>query len=87
MDDRRLDIHALDDATLAFVRECEVAGRRTVFARDDRPVSILISWDEYLALRETIEIGSDDALLAEIERAEDEVRRGALMLTEDLVGE
>ena len=67
-----------------LVGECELTGKRTVFLRNDRPVAILISHDEYLALRETIEIGSDAALRTAIDRAEDEVKRGAMLLPEDL---
>jgi len=47
-------------------------------------VAILVSYDEYLALRETIEIGNDADLRARIDAAEDEVRRNALILPEDL---
>jgi PHD/YefM family antitoxin component YafN of YafNO toxin-antitoxin module len=55
-----------------------------LFARDGRPVAILISHDEYLALRETIEVSNNADLRRQIETAEDEVKRGAMMLPEDL---
>ncbi len=67
-----------------LVAECEISGKRTVFSRDGRPVAILISHDEYLALRETIDIANNADLRRQIEHAEEEVKRGAMMLPEDL---
>ena len=67
-----------------LVAECEVNGARTVFARNGRPVAILASYDEYLALRETIEIGKDEGLRRQLETSEEEVKRNALILPEAL---
>jgi PHD/YefM family antitoxin component YafN of YafNO toxin-antitoxin module len=67
-----------------LVGECEVTGKRTVFARDGRAVAILVSYDEYLALRETIDISNNADLRRQIESAEEEVKRGAMLLPEDL---
>ncbi|MGZ7030943.1 MAG: type II toxin-antitoxin system Phd/YefM family antitoxin [Thermoanaerobaculia bacterium] len=69
----------------AIVGECELTGRRTIFERNDRPVAVLLSYDEYLALRETIAIGADDALRARIDAADEEVRRNKIMAMEDLL--
>ncbi len=55
-----------------------------MFSRDGRPVAILLSHDEYLALRETIDIANNADLRKQIETAEEEVKRGAMMLPEDL---
>ena len=70
-----------------LVRECELTGRRTLFQREGRPVVILVSFDEYLALRETIDIAADEYLRARIETADEELRRNKLLLPEDLFGE
>ena len=70
-----------------LVSECELTGRRTLFQRDGRPVAILVSFDEYLALRETIEVASDEYLRSRIECADEELRHNRLMLPEDLFGE
>ena len=70
-----------------LVRECELTGRRTLFEREGRAVAILVSHDEYLALRETVEIAGDEALRARLAAAEEEIRRNALLLPEDLFGE
>jgi PHD/YefM family antitoxin component YafN of YafNO toxin-antitoxin module len=82
---KRIDILEQPEDVRALVAECELTGHRTVFERQGRPVAALISYDEYLALRETIEIANDADLRGAIERAEEEVRRGAVCLVEDLV--
>ena len=82
--EKRLELLDLPPDVRQLVAECEVSGRRTVFARDGRAVAILISHDEYLALRETIDVSNNADLRRQIEAAEDEVKRGAMMLPEDL---
>jgi PHD/YefM family antitoxin component YafN of YafNO toxin-antitoxin module len=82
--EKRLDLLDLPPDVRQLVGECELTGRHTVFERNGRAVVILVSYDEYLALRETIDISNDAALRASIERAEDEVKRNALMLPEEL---
>lgn len=67
-----------------LIRECEVQGTRTLFEREGRPVAILVSYDEYLAMSETLAIANDALLYAKIEMAEEEGRSGKLMLVEDL---
>jgi PHD/YefM family antitoxin component YafN of YafNO toxin-antitoxin module len=82
---KQIDILEQPEDVRALVAECELTGQRTVFERQGRPVAALISYDEYLALRETIEIANDADLRGAVERAEEEVRRGAVCLVEDLV--
>jgi PHD/YefM family antitoxin component YafN of YafNO toxin-antitoxin module len=84
--DKRFDIHDVGDELRAIVGECELTGNRTTFLRNERPVAILISHDEYLALRETIDIADDAPLRAAIEEGESEVLRGAMLAVEDLLG-
>ena len=82
--EKRLELLDLPPDVRQLVAETEVSGKRTIFARDGRPVAILISHDEYLALRETIDIANNPDLRRQIEMAEDEVKRGAMVLPEDL---
>ena len=82
--EKRLDLLDLPPDVRQLVGECELTGRHTVFERNGRAVVILVSYDEYLALRETIDITNDAALRASIDRAEDEVKRNALLLPEEL---
>ena len=83
--ERRIEILDLAAEARELVRDCEITGQRTIFTRNGRDVAILVSHDEYLALRETIEIAGDAALREQIDAGEDEVKRGAMMLVEDLV--
>jgi PHD/YefM family antitoxin component YafN of YafNO toxin-antitoxin module len=85
--EKRLQILDSPPAVRDLVRECELTGQRTVFERYGRPVAILVSHDEYLALRETIEIAGDPDLRAMLDATEAEIRRNALLLPEDLFGE
>ncbi len=83
--EKRIEIMGLPDEMRRLVGECELSGNRTIFARDDRAVAMLVSYDEYLALRETIEIAKDDVLRSQIALAEEQAKRGALLLPEDLL--
>jgi PHD/YefM family antitoxin component YafN of YafNO toxin-antitoxin module len=82
--EKKLELLELSPDVRQLVGECEVSGKRTIFARDGRPVAILVAYDEYLALRETIDIANNAELRRQIEAAEEEVKRNALMLPEDL---
>ena len=82
--EKRLELLELSPDVRQLVAECEVSGKRTRFERDGKPVAILVSFDEYLALRETIDIGNNAELRKQIESAEEELKRNALMLPEEL---
>lgn len=85
--EKRLEMIELPAEAKDLVSECELTGRRTYFQRNGRAVAVLISHDEYLALRETIEIANDAPLREKIAAAEQEAARNAVMLPEDLFGE
>ena len=82
--EKRLELLDLPPDVRQLVAECEVSGKRTRFERDGKPVAILVSFDEYLALRETIDIGNNAELRKQIDAAENELRQNALILPEDL---
>lgn len=69
---KHLDVLDLSDDARDLIRECEAKGTRTVFERNGRPVAMLVSHDEYMALRETIEIANDALLFARIAEADQE---------------
>jgi PHD/YefM family antitoxin component YafN of YafNO toxin-antitoxin module/mRNA-degrading endonuclease RelE of RelBE toxin-antitoxin system len=69
---KRLDVLDLPEDSRDLIRECEAKGTRTVFERNGRPVAVLVSHDEYMALRETIEIANDSLLFARIAEADEE---------------
>ena len=81
---KHVDILELPDELRTVVHECELTGRQTVFERNQRPVAILTSYDEYLALRETIAISNDARLRALIKLADDQAQRGEIDLFENL---
>ena len=82
--EKRLELLELSADVRQLVAECEVSGKRTRFERDGKPVAILVSYDEYLALRETIDIAKNADLRKQIDASEDELKRNALLLPEDL---
>ena len=69
---KRLDVLDLSEDARDLIRECEAKGTRTVFERGGRPVAVLVSHDEYTALRETIEIANDSLLFARLAEADEE---------------
>jgi mRNA-degrading endonuclease RelE of RelBE toxin-antitoxin system/PHD/YefM family antitoxin component YafN of YafNO toxin-antitoxin module len=69
---RTIEILDLPEEARELVREAEVKGSRTLFQREGRPVVMLVSYDEYLALRETIEIANDPDLGTAINAAVEE---------------
>jgi len=81
---KRIDILELPDALRTVVHECELTGRQTVFERNGRAVAILTSYDEYLALKETIAVSNDARLRALIKLADDQATRGEMDLFESL---
>ncbi|HEX7706299.1 MAG TPA: hypothetical protein VF701_07570 [Thermoanaerobaculia bacterium] len=82
---KKLDLLELPDEARDLLRECEVQGTRSLFEREGRPVAVLISYDEYLAMSETIEIASDSLLFARISGADEDARKGKMLLVEDLI--
>jgi PHD/YefM family antitoxin component YafN of YafNO toxin-antitoxin module len=87
MEERREIADLASEELRASVGACELTGRRTIFERNGKPVAVLLSHDEYLALRETIAIAADEALRARIGEADEQVRRGAILAIEDLLEE
>ena len=75
---KRIEILDLDENAREMIRECEARGARTVFERDGRAVAVLVSYDEYMALRETIDIANDSLLFARLAEADQQEveRRG-----------
>ena len=82
--EKRLEILDLPDAVRQLVGECELTGKRTLLERNGRPVAILTSYDEYLAMRETIDLANDAPMRQMIEAGDDQIRRGAMLEVEDL---
>lgn len=75
---KTIDVLDLPDGARELVGECEITGRQTVFQRNGRAVAMLISHDEYVALRETIEIAANPKLRDRLADAETEVAKGEI---------
>lgn len=69
---KRLDVLDLPEESRDLIRECEARGERTIFERSGRPVAVLLSHDEYMAMRETLDIANDPLLFARISEADDQ---------------
>jgi mRNA-degrading endonuclease RelE of RelBE toxin-antitoxin system len=69
---KRFDILDLPEESRDLIRECEATGKRTIFERAGRPVAILVSYDEYQAMHETLDIANDSLLYAKIAEADQE---------------
>ena len=87
MADRTLDVLGLEKSLRELVGESELTGQRTIFTRNGKRVVTLVSYDEYLALRETIEIAADTAAMTRLRAAEEEVTRNRILAMEDLLVE
>jgi PHD/YefM family antitoxin component YafN of YafNO toxin-antitoxin module len=83
----RIDILESGDELREAAAAAEISGRHTLFTRNDKPVAILLSHDEYLALAETVAIAADPALLSRIGIAEQELGKGDVYDAEDLIVE
>lgn len=69
---KHLDVLDLPEDARDLIRECEAKGTRTVFERNGRPVAVLVSHDEYMAMSETLAIANDSLLFARIAEADEE---------------
>lgn len=85
-DDVTIDIHETGDGLREAAAAAEISGRHTVVARGDRPVAIVLSHDEYLALAETVAVAADHVLTTRIGVAERQIAGGDVYDAEDLLG-
>lgn len=85
--DARIELTDADESLREPAAAAEIAGRHTLFTRNGRPVAILLSHDEYLALAETVALAADPSLLTRIGTAEQELGRGDVYDAEDLLVE
>jgi mRNA-degrading endonuclease RelE of RelBE toxin-antitoxin system len=69
---KRIDLLDVPEEARDLIRESEVQGARTLFERNGRPVAILVSYDEYLAMSETLAIANDAILFAKLAEADEE---------------
>lgn len=83
--DNYVDLLAQTEDVRSAVRVTEVTGVRTIFTRDERNVAILLSWDEYLALAETVRLAGDPERLGAIRAADEELARSGGVPLEEIL--
>lgn len=83
--ERTIDLYDLDEKTREAIAECEVTGARIHVRRGEQPVAVILSVDELISLRETLALLNDERLRREIETAEEQARRGALLEAVDVI--
>ena len=69
---KRIDLLDVPEDVRDLVRESEVRGTHTVFERNGRAVAMLLSYDEYMAMSETLAIANDSLLFAKLAEADQE---------------
>jgi PHD/YefM family antitoxin component YafN of YafNO toxin-antitoxin module/mRNA-degrading endonuclease RelE of RelBE toxin-antitoxin system len=84
--DHRIEALDLPEEARELIRGSEITGSRTFIVRDGREVAVVISHDEYVALRETVSLVGDDAARDRLRAAEEETAQGRLLLPEELFG-
>lgn len=83
----RIDLLESGDELREAASAAEISGRHTIFTRNGKPVAILLSHDEYLALSETVAIAAEPSLVSRIGIAEQELAKGDVYDAEDLLVE
>ena len=72
-------------ATLTkLLTQVEDLGEEVVITRSGRPVGVLVSYNEYEGLMETLEILADPDLAAAVRDGLDDAARGEVLTEEDL---
>ena len=70
-----------------IVKAADEKFQRTVITTNGRPVAVVVSYEEYLAWEETLEILSDAETMEEWREARASIARGETFSFEDLFGE
>ena len=81
-----IDIADVEEPLRSALLECEVTGNRTLIRRGDRPIAVLTSWDEYLALSDTAALMAEEDRIGRIREAERELETGRVLADERLAG-
>ena len=82
-----VDLLAQHEDVRAAVRVTEVTGTRTAFTREGRNVAILLSWDEYVALAETVRLSGEPGRIERIREADEAITRTGGVLPDDVAVE
>jgi antitoxin YefM len=78
-------LRSVRDHLSEFVDRAEREHERIIVTRNGRPAAVLLAYDDLAALEETLDVLSDQAALAEIRQADEQVSRGDVVRGVDAV--
>jgi len=84
MPERFLTVTEAKRTFCELVRETDETFDRVIITRDGHPAAVLLAYDDYDGMQETIEIMSDPALVKAIREGEQDIRAGRTASLEEL---
>jgi len=70
-----------------YINEAQNLGEQFLISRNGRPVAVLMSYEEYDSLLETLDVLSDEQLMADIKAGEEDIKAGRVIDHEELLRE
>jgi prevent-host-death family protein len=83
MPERFLSVTEAKKSFCELVREADKTFDRVIITRGGHPVAVLLAYDDYAGMEETIEIMSDPELVKAIREGEEDIRAGRTISLED----
>ena len=84
MPDRFVTVTEAKKSFCELVRETDETFDRVIITRGGHPVAVLLAYDDYDGMQETIEIMSDPKLVKAIREGEEDIRAGRTITLEEL---
>jgi antitoxin YefM len=84
MPERFLTVTEAKKSLCELVRETDETFDRIIITRDGHPAAVLLAYDDYDGMQETIEIMSDPELVKAIREGEEDIRAGRVVSLEEL---
>jgi prevent-host-death family protein len=84
MPERFLTVTEAKKSFCELVRETDKTFDRVIITRGGHPMAVLLAYDDYAGMEETIEIMSDPELVKAIREGEEDIRAGRTISLEDV---
>ena len=84
MPERFLTVTEAKKSFCELVRETDKTFDRVIITRGGHPVAVLLAYEDYAGIEETLEIMADPKLVQAIREGEEDIRAGRLVSLEDL---
>ena len=84
MPERFLTVTEAKKSFCELVRETDATFDRVIITRDGHPAAVLLAYEDYEGLQETIEIMSDPKLVEAIREGEEDIRAGRTVSLDEL---